>query len=43
LLRSGAQLVFKSFIAPAFSRYFNESGSTAANLRAKADSLGKSE
>lgn len=40
---SGAQLVFRSFIQPAFSRYFTESGSTAANLRAKADSLGKAE
>lgn len=28
---------------PMFGRYFSESGSTAANLRAKADSLGKGE
>ncbi|ETS80360.1 Protein yop-1 [Pestalotiopsis fici W106-1] len=40
---SGAQLVFRSFIQPAFGRYFSQSGSTAANLRAKADSIGKSE
>jgi receptor expression-enhancing protein 5/6 len=38
---SGAQIVFRSFLQPVFSRYFSESGSTAANLRAKADSAGK--
>ncbi|KAK5630857.1 hypothetical protein RRF57_006572 [Xylaria bambusicola] len=38
---SGAQLIFRSFMQPMLSRYFSESGSTAANLRAKADSLGK--
>jgi len=38
---SGAQLVFRSFLAPALGRYFSEAGSTAANLRAKADALGK--
>ncbi|OTA67848.1 hypothetical protein K449DRAFT_388647 [Hypoxylon sp. EC38] len=38
---SGAQLIFRSFIHPFFGRYFPESGSTAANLRAKADSFGK--
>lgn len=38
---SGAQLVFRSFLQPALGRYFSESGSTAANLRAKADSIGK--
>ncbi|KAI1328849.1 TB2/DP1, HVA22 family-domain-containing protein [Xylariaceae sp. FL0255] len=40
---SGAQLIFRSFMAPMFGRYFSESGSTAANLRAKADSVGKTQ
>lgn len=39
---NGAQIIFRSFIQPVFSRYFSESGSTAANLRAKVDSAGKS-
>ncbi|KAF2272771.1 uncharacterized protein EI97DRAFT_436700 [Westerdykella ornata] len=39
---SGAQIIFRSFIQPVFSRYFAESRSTAANLRTKADSAGKS-
>lgn len=39
---SGAQIIFRSFLQPVFSRYFSESGSTAANLRAHADSAGKS-
>ncbi|EOD46439.1 Membrane biogenesis protein Yop1 [Neofusicoccum parvum] len=34
---SGAQVVFRSFIQPVFSRFFSQSGSTAANLRAAAD------
>ncbi|CAI6333478.1 unnamed protein product [Periconia digitata] len=38
----GAQIIFRSFLQPVFSRYFSESGSTAANLRAQADSAGKS-
>ncbi|KAF2654244.1 hypothetical protein K491DRAFT_660495 [Lophiostoma macrostomum CBS 122681] len=38
---SGAQIIFNSFIQPVFSRYFSESGSTAANLRAQVDSAGK--
>ncbi|KAK7754883.1 ER membrane protein DP1/Yop1 [Diatrype stigma] len=38
---SGAQLIFRSFLQPALGRYFSESGSTAANLRAKADSVSK--
>ncbi|KAI1126042.1 TB2/DP1, HVA22 family-domain-containing protein [Nemania abortiva] len=37
----GAQLIFRSFMQPMLGRYFHDSGSTAANLRAKADSLGK--
>ncbi|KAI2615905.1 TB2/DP1, HVA22 family-domain-containing protein [Hypoxylon sp. NC1633] len=38
---SGAQLIFRSFMQPMLGRYFSEPGSTAANLRAKADSFGK--
>ncbi|KAF4632598.1 hypothetical protein G7Y89_g5526 [Cudoniella acicularis] len=34
----GAQIVFRSFIQPAFSRYFSGAGATAANLRSKVDS-----
>ncbi|KAI9853545.1 MAG: ER membrane protein DP1/Yop1 [Vezdaea acicularis] len=34
---AGAQIVFRSFLQPVFSKYFHSSGSTAANLRAKAD------
>ncbi|KAI0391265.1 TB2/DP1, HVA22 family-domain-containing protein [Xylariaceae sp. FL0594] len=37
----GANLIFRSFMQPMLGRYFPESSSTAANLRAKADSLGK--
>ncbi|KAF2637783.1 hypothetical protein P280DRAFT_471952 [Massarina eburnea CBS 473.64] len=33
----GAQIIFRSFLQPVFSRYFSESGSTAAHLRAQAD------
>lgn len=39
----GAQVVFRSFIQPVFSRFFSESGSTAADLRAKADSATKNQ
>ncbi|KAJ9142760.1 Protein YOP1 [Pleurostoma richardsiae] len=39
----GADIVFRSFIQPIFARYFHSSASTASGLRAKADSLGKSE
>ncbi|KAF2005487.1 hypothetical protein P154DRAFT_424681 [Amniculicola lignicola CBS 123094] len=39
---AGAQIIFRSFIQPVFSRYFSETGSTAANLRAQVDSTGKS-
>lgn len=38
---NGAQLIFRSFLTPVLGRYFSDAGSTAANLRAKADSLGK--
>lgn len=33
----GAQVVFRSFIQPAFARYFSGPGATAANLRSKID------
>ncbi|MCJ1361502.1 ER membrane protein DP1/Yop1 [Acarospora aff. strigata] len=33
----GAQIVFRSFIQPVFSRYFSRTGSTAANLRSQVD------
>jgi len=35
----GAELIFRSFLAPTLGRYFQTSGSTASGLRAKADSL----
>jgi len=35
---SGAQVIFRSLLQPVFARYFSETGSTAADLRAKADS-----
>ncbi|KAK3181060.1 ER membrane protein DP1/Yop1 [Lecanicillium sp. MT-2017a] len=38
----GAEIVFRSFLAPTFSRYFT-SGSTSSNLRSKVDSVGKSD
>ncbi|KAI2629074.1 TB2/DP1, HVA22 family-domain-containing protein [Hypomontagnella submonticulosa] len=37
---SGAQLIFRSFLQPMLGRHFSE-GSTAAGLRAKADSAAK--
>lgn len=39
----GAQIVFRSFIQPVFSRYFSQSGSTAADLRSRADQATKSQ
>lgn len=39
-LHSGAQVVFRSFIQPVFSRYFSGPGATAANLRSKVDGFG---
>lgn len=40
---NGAQIVFRSFIQPVFSRFFSTPGSTAADLRAKADAAGKAQ
>jgi receptor expression-enhancing protein 5/6 len=37
----GAQIVFRSLLQPVFSRYFSQSGSTAANLRSQADQATK--
>ncbi|KAL8989342.1 MAG: hypothetical protein Q9177_001749 [Variospora cf. flavescens] len=39
----GAQIIFRSLIQPVFSRYFSQSGSTAANLRSQADQATKSQ
>lgn len=36
---AGAQVVFRSFLQPVFSRYFSQTGSTAANLRSKVDQV----
>jgi len=38
---AGAQIVFRSVIQPVFSRFFSQSGSTAANLRSQADQATK--
>lgn len=40
-VKRGAQIVFRSLIHPLFSRYFSQSGSTAANLRSQADQATK--
>jgi receptor expression-enhancing protein 5/6 len=42
-MTNGAQLVFRSFVQPVFSRFFTKPGSTAANLRGKADEALKSQ
>ncbi|KAK5073515.1 ER membrane protein DP1/Yop1 [Lithohypha guttulata] len=42
-MTNGAQVVFRSVIQPVFSRFFSTTGSTAADLRAKVDSAGKSQ
>lgn len=38
----GAEVIFRSFLAPTLGRYFTD-GSTAAGVRSKVDSFGKSE
>lgn len=38
----GADFIYRSFMVPMFGRYFNN-GSTASNLRAKADAAAKSD
>ncbi|KAK0512714.1 hypothetical protein JMJ35_004731 [Cladonia borealis] len=40
-MTGGAQIVFRSFIQPVFSRFFSQSGQTAANLRSQTDQAGK--
>jgi len=35
----GADIIFRSFLVPTLGRYFQNSGSTASGLRAKADAL----
>ncbi|KAK4042878.1 TB2/DP1, HVA22 family-domain-containing protein [Parachaetomium inaequale] len=35
----GAEIIFRSFMAPTLGRYFHTPGSTASGLRAKADAL----
>ena len=37
--RSGAQIVFRSFLQPLFARFFENQGSTSANLRGQADKV----
>ncbi|KAK5079711.1 ER membrane protein DP1/Yop1 [Exophiala xenobiotica] len=42
-MTNGAQVVFRSVIQPVFSRFFSSTGSTSADLRAKADSATKNQ
>jgi len=42
-MTNGAQIVFRSFIQPIFSRFFTQTGSTAADIRGKADAALKSQ
>lgn len=42
-LNSGAQIIFRSFLAPTLGRYFNQGGATASNLRSKAEGFNKAE
>jgi receptor expression-enhancing protein 5/6 len=42
-MTNGAQIVFRSLIQPVFSRFFSQSGSTAADLRGKVDAATKSQ
>lgn len=43
ILRSGSKIVFNSFIAPLFGRFFNQAGSTSANLRTQAENVTKTQ
>jgi receptor expression-enhancing protein 5/6 len=40
--RSGAQIIFRSFLAPTLGRYFTH-GASASSLRAKAGEFNKAE
>jgi receptor expression-enhancing protein 5/6 len=42
-MTNGAQIVFRSLLSPIFSRFFSQSGSTAADVRGKADAAFKSQ
>ena len=42
-MTNGAQIVFRSLLQPVFSRFFSGAGTTAADLRGKADSAMKSQ
>merc|ERR1712000_774387 len=39
----GADLIFRSFLAPTLGRYFNQGGATASTLRSKAEGFNKAE
>ncbi|KAK2590927.1 ER membrane protein DP1/Yop1 [Conoideocrella luteorostrata] len=39
----GAEIIFRSFMVPTLSRYFQQSGSTSAGLRSKTGGLDKSD
>ena len=38
---NGAQIVFRSVIQPVFARFYSSTGTTAAELRGKADAATK--
>jgi len=40
---NGAQIVFRSFLQPVFSRFFSSTGNASADLRGKADAALKSQ
>lgn len=42
-MTNGAQIVFRSVIQPVFARFFSSSGTTASDLRAKADQASKNQ
>lgn len=39
----GADIIFRSFLAPTLSRYFQQGGSTASGLRNRASGFDKTE
>ena len=42
-VQSGADIIFRSFLAPTMGRYFSGSHSTAAGVRSRVDGFGKAE
>lgn len=42
-MTNGAQIVFRSVLQPIFSRFFSTTGSTAADVRGKADAAMKTQ